>query len=91
MQINVHEKLPKMQIKVQINIRSSNVIMVYLLYSNSAWEGILGVLFQECIHALILNLVERHICRDKGLDYINTEDVVRAGAPVFMGVRVRSC
>ena len=82
MQLNVHKKLPKMQIKVHINIRSSNIIMVYLLYSNSAWEGILGVLFQECIHALILNLVERHIC--------NTEDVVRAGAPVFMGVWVRS-
>ena len=42
MQINVHEKLPKMQIKVQINIRCLNIIMVYLLCSNSAWEGILG-------------------------------------------------
>ena len=69
MQINVHEKLPKMQIKVQINIRCLNVIMVYyLLCSNSAWEGMLGVLFQECLHALILNLVERHICGDKGFD-----------------------
>ena len=69
MQINVHEKLPKMQIKVQINIRCLNVIMVYYLQcSNSAWEGMLGVLFQECLHALILNLVERHICGDKGFD-----------------------
>ena len=51
----------------------------------------LGVLFQECLHALILNLVESHICGDKGFDQINIEDVVRAGVHGDEGEELLSC